>query len=596
GQTVAVQVLDARTGRPLEDAEVLVTLSGDATNGAIETMAFTDGIWSLVPRFAVFDSLMEAFQSLGGAAVVYVPLTRVDKQGLAHLRGLRRGRFAAIVTRRGYAPVLVRSDDASGALEVSMEPGGSLRVVAPETDADTAAALVCEINRPGVFLPMPVDRATVDAQGEARFEDITPGLYEVVVSKRGTWSIDVTAPTDEREGQLNVGRNTNDVVARRTVEVAAGAAVTVDFRKDTSVSIEGKVNTALTVPWTVRLMHGGSELGTKTIAAGKTFRFETVAAGTYELIATGIQGGGVIRKTVEVAAGAGSVFVSLEAKIGGIRGTVTRDGRPVNGATMLALPYERARALAWVAPATTTELLTLLGASFRSDESGSFAQPLHAGRYMVFAALAGVLDQREVVVRESESAAIRFELGGTRVFPLEIALTNANGDPLDGHVLVRGYYGGFVAAFLLDRGAFDPDAAPRRKLVYHVPAGRYLVDVLAAGQAPVRSLPVHTKGEYTLTIPMRPGVAATITLETERGPLAGVDLDVRDARGLPIPRRAHPSVLFSRSHPWRTDKGGVVSIPHLLPGDYRLFRNDRELAAFRVRSEPVVRTIRVSSE
>ncbi len=596
---IAFRVTDGSTKRVLDDVEVLVIVSGDATNAALETLLAEGGLWKLIPRLSVYDSLMDAFAGLRGSGVVYIPPIKTSN-GVAHLRGLLpRGRFQAIVSRHGYAPLLVTRDAIGDQLDVTLQPQSTLRVTAPNIDGQPAVGAWCEVNRPGLFLPMPVNRAQFDENGRVEFGELSAGLYEVIVSRDGTWALGAKAPNADSQGRVSVGRNATAILAQRRVELAPNQTHTVHFGGPETGRIVGTIaagdgGAMINKVWQVRLRRDDNDVATTNAKDGK-FVFESVAPGSYRVVATALASGASVTTDVAVRAGSGDTVVSLRAESGGVRGSVRgRNGQPLPGARMLILRYDVARTLARQDPRGTNEVLSLLSRGFESDRNGRFERPMTAGHYVVFAANDGSADFREVHIKANAQTEVALDLSPARVFPVALELVDRD-KPVAGHIFLRGYLGGFVLAFLLDEDAMAPDAKPITARRYRLPKGRYLLNVMAPGRAPILQLPIHTTGAYSLRIPVARGVSATLTLTENDAPLRHVDLALQTALGTTVHRAGHPAALFARSHGWRTDNAGTLVIPCLLPGRYVLLRQDRKIASFRVTDEPLTTRIALAA-
>ncbi len=151
-----------------------------------------------------------------------------------------------------------------------------------------------------------------------------------------------------------------------------------------------------------------------------------------------------------------------------------------------------------------------------------------------------------------------------------------------------GAKGGFLTAI-----ALSLDEAAADNFTLHLEDGRYLFDLFAEGRAPLRGRAVDVRGPTALAIRLERGVGVTLVVASARGPVAGAALEVRDHRGLRLPRDVLPFQVLLDPCPWRTNARGRVVLPHVLPGRYTVHRDGKEIGDFRVGRTAIQARIRL---
>jgi RNA polymerase sigma-70 factor (ECF subfamily) len=585
---VDVRVVDAATGAPVPDAELLLvrTLGEERGRNAAVEQAFADGLkseegwYGMARRFAAFTDPMGLVNVLkDDATALYAPALHTDAQGRARLGGLLPGPFELIVSHADYPSALATgtAGDEDVALEVRLNPGTTLTVVAPQFSGN-----VCELDTATLF-SLPVARATFDEEGHAVFDRLRPGTYSLVVSRHGTWEINLSKVTEDGpDGQpveksaMSVGRTAGAAQLKRNVTVEAGEDNVLDLSALEGATIRGRVVGA-EGPWLVTLLAGERERASTGSDEAGAFEFRNVPPGEYRVAATQQAAGTTIEAVCTVARGADEVQVVVRAARGVVTGLVLGpDEQPAAGAALFALPVERA---AIQEPRSVDELMGFLIGHAETDEAGRFRiEHVPAGKFFLFCGHGRALARHELELGTDEERRVDFRLAPVHLHRVTIALTGGAGDPVAGHVVVRGAHGGLLTAFVLDADVFSPDGAPATTVSYQLAGGRYFVDVYAEGLATRRGVVIDVNGEEHETIRLGPGVPVHLTLEGA----PETRVEVRDARGLRLPRGETPLDALLNEPGWRTDAAGQVTLPRVAPGDYTVHVEGKEVGRFHV--------------
>ncbi len=509
--------------------------------------------------------------------------------GRTRIGGLLTTTVELVVTHEAYPGQLVRREAESGdEVLIELLQGASLTVVAPRLDGQLAAGYVCEVDRASLF-PMPFVSARFDEEGRASFAPLRPGAYVVSVSKDGAWQITMT--TEEKtdaEGrpaisrQSSINHESDAVLLKKAIVLKEGAHEVLDLSGIGGARIAGRLFLEGDPrPWRIRLLAGDDEVASTSPDGEGRFQFLKVAPGTYR-VAAHRHGMGEVAADCEVAAGDEAVSVRLQVPQGEVSGLVTGpDGRPLAGVTIHAV--ETARLDRLRRELRHIDDLAGFGSTVESGEDGTFRfGGIPAGGYTLFCAKDGFLARQELDLEQGQRRRVDIHLDATHLHRVTLRLTDERGDPVRGHLLVRGAKGGFLTAV-----ALSLDEAAADSFTLHLEDGRYLFDLFAEGRAPLRGRAVDVRGPTALAIRLERGVAATLVFARAEGPVAGAALEVRDHRGLRLPRDVLPFQVLLDPRPWRTDARGRVVLPHVLPGRYTVHRDDKEIGDFRVGRTPI---------
>lgn len=585
---VDVRVVDAATGAPVADAELLLvrTLGEKRGRNAAVEQAFAEGLkseegwYGMARRFAAFTDPMGLVNVLQDDSIaLYAPALHTDAAGRAQLGGLLPGPFELIVSHADYPSALATgtSGDEDVSLEVRLSPGTTLTVVAPQF-----AGNVCELDTATLFT-LPVARATFDKGGRAVFDRLRPGSYSLVVSRHGTWEINLGKVTEKGpDGQpvekrsMSVGRAAGAAQLKRDVTVKAGEDNVLDLSAIKGATIRGRVVGA-PGPWLVTLYAEERERASTGTDEAGAFEFRDVPPGEYRVAAMQQAAGTEIETTCTVARHAEEVEVVLRAAQGVVTGLVTGpDDRPVAGAALFALPAERE---AVQEPRSVDELMGFLIGHTETDAVGRFRiERVPPGAFVLFCGHDRALARHELELGADEERRVDFHLSPSHLHRVTVALTDAAGAPVAGHVVVRGAHGGLLTAFVLDGDVFSPDCEPAAEVSYQLAGGRYFLDVYAEGLAPRRGIVVDVNGEQHETVRLGPGVPVHLTLEGA----PETSVEVRDAQGLRLPRGVTPLDALLNEPGWRTDADGEVTLPRVAPGEYTVHVGGKEVGHFRV--------------
>lgn len=595
---LVIRVIDAVTGAPVPDAEVLLvrtTGSERGQNVAIETafvesFADEEGWYGMARRFSAFDDTMGVIALMQEkGTTLHVPPKRTGRDGSVRLGGLLPGPFELIVSHAAYPSTLAHgeSGEKERTLDVRLGHGASFTVIAPRYKG-----YVCEIDK-AALMPLPVAKAQIDERGRAVFNRLRPGEYVLAISPKGAWQITMGKATEEgpdgkpvEKRSMSVSRATGSIVLKRSVTLKADENV-LDLSDLKGATIRGRVAGA-TGAWLVTLYEGKQERASTATEATGEFVFRDVAPGAYRVSATRQGGGTEVDADLEIGPGDEEVEVTVRAARGLVTGLVTgSDDRPLNGAALFAVARD-ARAIQ--EPGSLDELMGFLIGHTETDQEGRFRiEHVPAGEFVLFCGHKGFLARHEFRLETDQTRRVDFRLSASHLHRVMIRLTDGAGDATTGHVVVRGALGGTLTAFVLDPDVFSPERGTTGEYVYHLAGGEYFLDVYAEGMAPIRGRVLTVNGNEHETIRLTPGVPLHLTLEGA----PETRVEVRTAEGLRISRGITPlDVLFANSA-WRTDAKGRLVLPHVAPGEYTISIDGKEIGTVRVGKTEVRQRFRV---
>ena len=189
GEVVQLVVLDKAKGQPVADAKVLVMRAGAETglegaNVALESV-FDEVEGPEDFDFRILGQLdLNDLMSLGSSrGAVRVPMRQTDGAGRIRITGLPKGTFDAIVLHDGFVPARLRREPIQSErdVEVRLQSGGGLTVIAPLVEGRAAEGYLCVLQRGGLLAMMPAAMKKIDAEGRAVFEHLAAGVYKVTV-------------------------------------------------------------------------------------------------------------------------------------------------------------------------------------------------------------------------------------------------------------------------------------------------------------------------------------------------------------------------------------------------------------------------------
>jgi len=583
GREGALRVVDADTGRAMPGAEVLLFRSAaDGRNAALAAKLeeASGDVFSLLHYAGAFDSVAEVAGAFEGDTELLVPARVTGPDGRVTLGGLLDGAFTAIVRHPDYAVVRARGRTGETTV-VRLERGATLTVTTAPHEGAPREGWTCELERPGL-VPLLLGRVRLDRRGRAVFPHLRPGPYRVAVSPRGRWHVDLTPRKDGKKGSFSIGMRTDvEVLGPRALRLRADADRTVHLAP-AGHAVAGRVEGEAAPGWVLFLLREGRAVREGGAGPDGRFSIAGVPDGAYRLRALSHDGRAA---EAEVVVDGADAEVVLAPAPGEVAGLVTgADGRPVAGAVLYALPREHAGR----DPKSLMDLLSYLAGQTQSGKDGTFRlRGLPAGELFLFCGHGGALARRELDLDRGEHRHIDLSFAGLHrvVFELE----------RPAHVVVRDRDGGLLSALVVHDALFDPDRKPARRAVFHLPAGRYFVDVVGPGVAPVRLLPLHVRGPEVIRLEPEAGTPVAWKLHDGDAFLRDEPVVVKTVPGgHVVSPGATPFAALLGGRPWRTDAEGRLAIPGLLPGRYELVRDEKSIAVLRVGRRPVDRRVRVT--
>jgi hypothetical protein len=185
---------------------------------------------------------------------------------------------------------------------------------------------------------------------------------------------------------------------------------------------------------------------------------------------------------------------------------------------------------------------------------------------------------------------VELRLDAARLRRLLVKL-EADGKAVDGSVALLGPDGGAAETLALMGDKITKEKATATYELHLAPGGYRLV-ASAPGLASALGLPVDVAGDRELTIPLGPGVRVELRIEGKDGPVANRELDVRTEDGIRLGGHT-PLELFLGPQALRTDGAGLLVLPNLAPGRFRVSLDGKEIGAFEVGATPVAKRLRV---
>ncbi len=593
GHGAQLRVMDARTKNPVAGAQVLLFYSGDDGRNVVVGSMIEKAMLAMSEEapLASFSELLEyagAFNSIVELAGVMdretdlsVPTRITGPDGRVHLGGLLKGTFVALVRHPDY-PVMRARGRTDETTIVRLEPGVTLTVETAPFQGRPRQGWVCELERPDI-MPFLLAKTTLDEHGRAVFDRLRPGRYRVTVSRRGRWQISLTPRKSGQKGNLSIGLTAaKDTLGPRAIHMRADRNRTLHL-KLSGYTIKGMIGGERdTNGWMVHLLREGELFRESNAGPDGAFSFDGIPSGRYGVMAISSAG---LKASGEVAVDGGDTEVTLTAPAGELSGLVTgTDGKPLAGAVLYAVPREHSGR----DPKSLTELLSYLAGQAESAEDGTFRiRGLPAGDLLLFCGHEGSLVRRELTLRDGEAR--RLDLAFTGLHRVAFELSRP------AHVVVRDKDGGLLSALVIHDALFSPDRKPAPTAVFHLPAGRYFVDIIGAGFAPVRMLPLHVTGAQEVDLELKRGAAVEWKLHDGDAFLRNEPIVVRTAAGHAVAPGTTPFAVLIEKRPWRTDAEGRLKIPGLLPGRYTLEQDQKSIAVLRLRSGPDRRRVAVTS-
>jgi 5-hydroxyisourate hydrolase-like protein (transthyretin family) len=333
GNAIRGRVLDGAGGIPVLDASVTLQRAGGGGRALAQLMGDSDA--------------------------------RTDGDGRFAIEGLAPGSYTVVAQHPDYAEATAVVDvkDGPAAAELRMVPGGSVGGVVVSTGNAPAAGAAVSLSsgagggfgRGGLAGLAGGDSTVTDESGRFRFRHVTAGRYTVSASLRGHG----TTPADV---VLQVGESRDNLVLSLASGTRIRGAVT-----GLPAALRGNVRVFASGP-------DGYGSATTTAADGS---FEVTGAPVGPVSLRAMAGDSMSTRSastqVEIVEGEEEAQVQIVFESGfSLSGTVTRNGQPVDGASVSA---------------------SLGGGSFdsaRTSPSGTYRiEGLTAGTYTVTASLGG---------------------------------------------------------------------------------------------------------------------------------------------------------------------------------------------------------------
>ncbi len=514
GVAIVGVVVEKDGGAPVANAVVYVSLAQGAM-AAVNVSDFGDGD----PQ-APANSLS----------------ARTAADGSFRIDGLTPGRVTVEVRARDHAPTsLARIEAPSEGLRVEIGRGGS--VAGTVTGADGRPLAGEQLMLTGGAMGFGTQRsATSDANGEYRFERLSPGAYQIMrLDTSAAFGMGGMTPVVVKEGE---------VTRKDFAAAASGAAVAGRVQRD-GKGVEGAM---------VVLTGGAAGMKIATSSNDGSFRFEGLADGSYTLsVQEDLMGGGTSTAEASVEQGRSVEDVVLQLSSLRLEGRVVdEDGKPVALAQLFLVEPGS------TASGSLADLMRNQRGQAITDERGRFRMAsIPAGTYSLRVTASGYVQQTLEGVTAGQDVTVRLRRGAE----FEVTVLGPDDAPVQGAtVVVQDGDGQESVAFGM---ALEGVSNQQGVAVLRLGPGRHRLLVESVAH-PATTVEVDAAAGSAV-VRLSAGGALEITVRRAGQAVEGASIELLDASGAPLRKRISLTNFLGGGR--TTDSAGVAVAEGLASGE-----------------------------